>query len=118
MPIYSYKCLKCGNHSEIIHKVSDSSQHMCELCEGELERTISPVAVIFKGSGFHKNDYAHGSSPVNPAKVASDSNNTESKSEIKPEVKSEAKQETSSSEVTKPSIESSSTKSSDSTNAA
>lgn len=90
MPIYSYRCSKCGNHSEIIHKSSDTSQHFCDICNAELERTISPVAVIFKGSGFHKNDYAHGSFQTSSQEKSSDTKNTETKSESKPEAKSDS----------------------------
>ncbi len=61
MPIYCYRCSKCGQDSEIIHKSTDNSERLCEVCHGHMERIMSPVAVIFKGSGFHKNDYTHGS---------------------------------------------------------
>lgn len=61
MPIYSYKCSGCGSEEEIIHSSSDGKTRNCEKCGAALERQIAPIAVIFKGSGFHKNDYSHGS---------------------------------------------------------
>ncbi len=57
MPIYCYKCCQCGNTIEVIQKYGGTPVEECVECNGAMERIISPVAVIFKGSGFHKNDY-------------------------------------------------------------
>jgi len=57
MPIYCYKCCECGNKIEVIQKVGDTAVQECNECSGTMEKIISPVSVIFKGSGFHKNDY-------------------------------------------------------------
>ncbi len=97
MPIYDYKCKKCGNEIEIIHKSDDTSVRKCNACGETMERAIGAVAVIFKGSGFHKNDYNHGASGTT-ARTASE--NTAKKSgndsNIKDAAKTESKSDTSS----------------------
>jgi len=56
MPIYEYKCAKCGKF-EKLQKVGEDALTHCPSCEGEVERLISKnVGVVFKGSGFYKTD--------------------------------------------------------------
>lgn len=56
MPIYEYRCGKCGKF-EKLQKVSDDNLTHCPTCEGEVERLISRnVGVVYKGSGFYKTD--------------------------------------------------------------
>jgi predicted nucleic acid-binding Zn ribbon protein len=42
---------------EKIEKFGECSIRECPECNGSMEKIISPVGVIFKGSGFHVNDY-------------------------------------------------------------
>ena len=63
LPLYEYKCRKCGRHVERIQKFSDPPLTTCEECAGELERLISSPAIQFKGSGWYVTDYARDSSP-------------------------------------------------------
>ncbi len=58
MPIYVYRCQSCQEYTEALQKVSDPLLTQCSHCSAEaLTKVIAPVGVIFKGSGFHKNDY-------------------------------------------------------------
>ena len=59
MPLYEYRCNKCGEHVEKIQKFSDPPLAKCEKCGGRLERLISSSAIQFKGSGWYVTDYAH-----------------------------------------------------------
>ena len=56
MPIYAYKCIKCGNEFDVTQKVDDEPVKECELCKGEVKRVFHPVGIIFKGSGFYSTD--------------------------------------------------------------
>jgi len=56
MPLYEYRCTKCGHQFEVTHGVSDTVDR-CERCGGPVRKVFSPVGIIFKGSGFHINDY-------------------------------------------------------------
>ena len=59
MPIYVYKCQECSTYHEALQKVSDPLLTTCPACQKEaLTKVIAPVGVIFKGTGFHKNDYS------------------------------------------------------------
>ena len=47
MPVYEYRCLKCGQVTEFfVHRVGASPERLvCEHCGGQrLERTVSNVA--------------------------------------------------------------------------
>lgn len=58
MPIYEYKCSKCGKVFEIIQKVSDEPLSRCKSCDGKVERLISNTSFQLKGSGWYLTDYA------------------------------------------------------------
>lgn len=62
MPLYEYRCRKCGTQVEKIQKFSDPPLETCEKCGGKLERLLSPPAFQFKGSGWYVTDYARKSS--------------------------------------------------------
>lgn len=63
MPIYVYKCTECNEYCEALQKASDEPLKTCPNCQAEaLIKVIAPVGVIFKGTGFHKNDYSGKSS--------------------------------------------------------
>ena len=70
MPIYEYRCEKCGKKFEKLQKFSDPPVEVHEECGGKVERLISTSALQFKGSGFYITDYAKGSSSP-PAKSES-----------------------------------------------
>jgi putative FmdB family regulatory protein len=58
VPIYEYRCTKCGHRFEAIQKVSDPPLTRCEKCKGKVERLVSSPAIQFKGSGWYITDYA------------------------------------------------------------
>jgi putative FmdB family regulatory protein len=57
MPLYDYKCTKCGHIFEVMQKISEEPLKFCPQCKGLIKRLISPAGIIFKGSGFHVTDY-------------------------------------------------------------
>jgi putative FmdB family regulatory protein len=57
VPIYEYRCLKCGHQFEKLQNISDSAVKRCEKCGDRVTRVFHPVAVRFKGSGFYSTDY-------------------------------------------------------------
>jgi len=58
MPLYEYKCEKCGNLFEVMQKFSDEPVKAHENCGGSVHRLLSAPALLFKGSGWYVNDYA------------------------------------------------------------
>jgi len=62
LPLYEYRCRKCGAQYEKIRKFSDPLLTKCEKCGGKLEQLLSSPAIRFKGSGFYITDYPKKSS--------------------------------------------------------
>ena len=62
MPIYEYKCQKCGYCFEVRQDFDDDPLTECtnDHCHGPVRRVFSPPAIIFKGSGFYVTDYGRG----------------------------------------------------------
>jgi putative FmdB family regulatory protein len=58
VPLYEYKCLKCGRRSEKIEPVNGPHLKKCPHCGGKVESLISAPAIQFKGSGWYVTDYA------------------------------------------------------------
>lgn len=73
MPIYTYKCRKCGNVFEKFKSMSANGTECCELCSSEALRVFSPAGIIFKGSGFYTTDYKSGSNKAGISTEASKS---------------------------------------------
>jgi putative FmdB family regulatory protein len=57
LPLYEYRCAKCGARFEKIRKFSDPPLTKCEKCGGKLEHLLSSPAFKFKGTGWYVNDY-------------------------------------------------------------
>ena len=56
VPTYDYRCRSCGSVTEVIHSMLEDGPKTCERCGGELRRVLFPSGIIFKGSGFYRND--------------------------------------------------------------
>ena len=76
MPIYEYKCDN-GHVFDVIQRMSDEPLTACQECGAHAERVLHPVAIHFKGSGFHNTDYGKKKSGANGS--AEDSKPSESK---------------------------------------
>ena len=68
MPTYQYTCTECGEQVEVVQKFTDDPLTVCTNCGGRLRKVFSPVGIVFKGSGFYRNDSRKGSSSDGPAK--------------------------------------------------
>ncbi|HLH04913.1 MAG TPA: FmdB family zinc ribbon protein [Bryobacteraceae bacterium] len=58
MPLYEYRCEKCGDLFEVRQKFSDEPLTTHEKCGGPVHRLLSAPALQFKGSGWYITDYA------------------------------------------------------------
>ena len=58
MPIYEYKCEKCGKEHEVMQKMTEKPLTVCESCGGRLKKLISNTSFVLKGSGWYVTDYA------------------------------------------------------------
>ena len=88
MPLYEYKCKKCGHIFEKIQKFSDKPISKCPECGGKVEQLISPPAVQFKGTGWYVTDYARkGSSGSRSSEGDGGTKETKDKKESKKDEK-------------------------------
>ncbi|MBA2768657.1 MAG: FmdB family transcriptional regulator [Sporichthyaceae bacterium] len=56
MPTYQYACTECGHRLEVVQSFSDEPLSECPQCEGRLRKVFNSVGIVFKGSGFYRND--------------------------------------------------------------
>lgn len=83
MPTYQYACTACDERLESVQSFSDAALTECPVCSGTLRKVYSAVGVVFKGSGFYKNDSRDSgkkpaaktteSAPATPSTSSSDS---------------------------------------------
>jgi len=58
VPLYEYKCLKCGRNTEKIENVAGPHLKKCPHCGGKVESVITAPSIQFKGAGWYVTDYA------------------------------------------------------------
>jgi putative FmdB family regulatory protein len=86
LPLYEYKCVKCGHRFEKIESHSASTTKKCPKCGRKAERQFAAPAIQFKGSGWYVTDYAGKGSGAAATEASSDSAapKTVEKSDSKP----------------------------------
>ncbi|MFC8584615.1 MULTISPECIES: FmdB family zinc ribbon protein [unclassified Streptomyces] len=76
MPTYQYQCTECGEGLEAVQKFTDDALTECPSCKGRLKKVFSAVGIVFKGSGFYRNDSRGSSSSSSPASSSKSSTTT------------------------------------------
>ncbi|WP_436493627.1 FmdB family zinc ribbon protein [Actinokineospora sp. HUAS TT18] len=72
MPTYQYACTACEHRFEAVQSFSDAALTECPECAGRLRKLYGSVGVVFKGSGFYRNDSRSGTKTSTvPAKTDS-----------------------------------------------
>lgn len=80
MPKYQYQCKDCGEALEVQQSFTDDALTVCPNCRGDLRKVFNAVGVVFKGSGFYRNDSRSTSSSSDSAKPAAKESSTSSSS--------------------------------------
>ena len=80
MPKYQYQCKDCGEALEVQQSFTDEALTVCPNCGGDLRKVFNAVGVVFKGSGFYRNDSRSSSSSSDAAKPAAKESSTSSSS--------------------------------------
>ncbi|MFF2810936.1 FmdB family zinc ribbon protein [Streptomyces sp. NPDC058000] len=78
MPTYQYQCTACGEGLEAVQKFTDDALTECPSCNGRLKKVFSAVGIVFKGSGFYRNDSRGSSSSSSPASSSTPSSGSSS----------------------------------------
>ena len=61
MPIYEYRCEKCGHEMDALQKISDDPLVDCPACgEPALKKLVSAAGFRLKGSGWYETDFKSG----------------------------------------------------------
>ncbi len=58
MPIYEYKCKKCGKQFEAFQGITEPDLKSCKFCKGKVHKMMSLSSFSLKGSGWYATDYA------------------------------------------------------------
>jgi putative FmdB family regulatory protein len=56
VPTYQYACTECGHDLEAVQSFTDDALTECPVCHGRLRKVFGAVGIVFKGSGFYRND--------------------------------------------------------------
>ncbi|MDX1890317.1 FmdB family zinc ribbon protein [Mycolicibacterium sp. 050158] len=98
MPTYSYACTECDNRFDAVQAFTDDALTTCPKCSGRLRKLFGSVGVVFKGSGFYRNDSRDTSkSTINGSSSSGESSSSSDKSSDKPAAKSTSSEKSSSS---------------------
>ncbi len=57
MPIYEYRCSKCGKTFEALQSISAEPIRKCIYCLGKTKKIVSLSSFQFKGKGWYITDY-------------------------------------------------------------
>lgn len=86
MPTYQYACTSddCGLRFERLQSFTDAAISECPECTERVRKVYGSVGVVFKGSGFYRNDSRDakvGSAPAKSESSGDSAGSSESKSE-------------------------------------
>ncbi|MBX9921530.1 FmdB family zinc ribbon protein [Mycolicibacterium frederiksbergense] len=118
MPTYSYACTECDNRFDEVQAFSDDALTTCPKCNGRLRKLFGKVGVVFKGSGFYRNDSRDASKSSSAASSAKSSDSAPSTSSGSSDSSSDSKSSSTSSGSSSGSSSSGSSSSGSSTPAA
>jgi putative FmdB family regulatory protein len=69
MPIYAYRCERCGHAKDVIQKFSDAPLSVCPECGAEaFRKQLTAPAFQLKGSGWYVTDFRDNGAKAKPAK--------------------------------------------------
>ena len=87
MPIYRYRCEKCGHEEKRLQSINSDPLEKCEVCGGKMHKQIGMIGIKFNGSGYYVTD-------TNSAKKTTTHPGTTSKEDNKPKSESNKTQNT------------------------
>lgn len=64
MPIYEYKCGKCGKEFEVFQGITEQPVQTCQSCGGSVHKLMSLSTFHLKGNGWYATDYGGKKAPV------------------------------------------------------
>jgi putative FmdB family regulatory protein len=92
MPIYEYKCKKCGKEFEMFQGVAEPAVKSCKFCRGPAHKLMSLSSFHLKGSGWYATDYGGKKAPGGEKKKE-ESTNSETTAKSAPPAETKTKTE-------------------------
>jgi putative FmdB family regulatory protein len=92
MPLYEYRCQRCGFVTEVLQKLSDPPLRRCSVCKGKTEKMISRTSFQLKGGGWYTEGYGKSASESSASETAASSDSPAS-SDAKPPAQKAQKKE-------------------------
>ena len=90
MPIYAYRCERCGHELDALQKISDPALTDCPACgEASLQKKLTAPGFQLKGSGWYQTDFRGGAKPAAATAAAATDAPSEAKATSKTETKSD-----------------------------
>ena len=100
MPIYEYRCSKCGHALEALQRLADAPLSECPACHtSALVKQVSAAGFQLKGSGWYVTDFRGGAG--GKSAESGDKAKADGKPDAKPDVKPEGGSKTESTPATK-----------------
>jgi putative FmdB family regulatory protein len=56
VPTYEYRCENCDENFDVVQSFHDDPLQACPTCGSPVRKVFGNVGIVFKGSGFYKND--------------------------------------------------------------
>src|SRR5213592_784251 len=83
MPIYEYRCERCGHQQEFLQKVSDAPVTVCTRCgQPSFSKMVTAAGFQLKGSGWYATDFKN--SGAKPAAKSSEGDSASSSTSSTP----------------------------------
>jgi putative FmdB family regulatory protein len=102
VPTYQYVCTECGHDFDTVQSFSDDALTLCPVCGGRLRKVFNSVGIVFKGSGFYRNDSREKAKSGGGSDSTSDSDaKSGAKADLKPDAKPAGKTDATSPSTTK-----------------
>lgn len=80
MPIYAYRCERCGHEFDALQKISEPVLTDCPACgEASLQKKLTAPGFQLKGSGWYQTDFRGGAKPAAAAAAAATDATSETK---------------------------------------
>jgi putative FmdB family regulatory protein len=83
VPTYVYACTECNHGFEAHQAFTDDALTTCPECGGKLRKVFNSVGIVFKGSGFYRNDSRGTTTTTTAPSTTSDSSVSSSSSDSK-----------------------------------
>ncbi len=92
MPIYEYRCAKCGVF-EVTRRITEPALKRCPTCKGKVERLMSATSFVLKGSGWYATDYAKSGSQSKSESAKRDQIRDQIRYQVRHQVREQVRQQ-------------------------